>query len=117
GAIVEAFVPLRVALGRLSSAVAPPEAPAESPPECDCPSGHAAAAITPAAVAPPREAPPPGRALYIGLDAAPSGATVNVLLLVKERDHDQLAPMGVEALVADRFVPIVTEDATRALGE
>jgi hypothetical protein len=40
-----------------------------------------------------------------------------VLLLVDEHDYTAFAPMKVEALIADRFVPIVVDDATRALGE
>jgi hypothetical protein len=59
-----------------------------------------------------------GRALFVGFAAALSGTPVNVLLLVDdERPHERHAPLAVEALVADRFVPIVTEDTTRALGE
>jgi hypothetical protein len=59
-----------------------------------------------------------GRSILIGLTAAPSEAPVNILLLVDaERDHTALAPMTIEALVADRFLPIVAEDKTRALGE
>lgn len=121
GAVVEAFVPLAVTLGRLSGAVGSPEAPDDCPPECDCPSGLAATTVTPAAAAaPPAGTPPPatGRALFVGLDAALSEAPVNILLLVEEeRPHDKLAPMTIEALVADHFVPIVASDATRALGE
>ncbi|HET8775151.1 MAG TPA: hypothetical protein VFP80_15220, partial [Thermoanaerobaculia bacterium] len=82
-AVVEAFVPLAVALGRLS--------------------GESVVA---------------GRALFLGLNATPSGAPVNVLLLVgAEAPHEQFAPMKIEALGADRFVPIVADDTTRALGE
>lgn len=121
GAIVEAFVPLAVTLGRLSGAVALPEALEDCPPDCDCPSSPAdrAGAASPAAALPVGTPPPAsGRALFIGLDAALSEAPVNILLLVQEeRAHDTLAPMTIEALVADHFVPIVANDATRALGE
>ncbi|HEX7153695.1 MAG TPA: hypothetical protein VF618_19565 [Thermoanaerobaculia bacterium] len=87
GAVVEAFVPLARALGRLTNPAVP-------------------------------DAVDTGRALFIGLAATPSGAPVNVLLLVaSEERHEQFAPMKIEALVADRFVPIVAEDTTRALGE
>ena len=58
-----------------------------------------------------------GRALFLGLNTTLSGAPVNVLLLVEENDHTAFAPIKVEALVADRFVPIVADDTTRALGE
>jgi hypothetical protein len=40
-----------------------------------------------------------------------------VLLLVEEHNHTAFAPLTIDALVADRFVPIVADDATRALGE
>jgi hypothetical protein len=56
--------------------------------------------------------------LFVGLTKAPSGEPVNVLLLVdQERDHTRFAPMKVGAHVADHFVPVVTDDATRGLGE
>jgi hypothetical protein len=58
-----------------------------------------------------------GRAIYLGCDAPLLGEPINVLLLVEERPHDVFAPMGVEALIAGRFVPITVNDATRALGE
>lgn len=120
GAIVEAFVPLAVSLGRLSGAAASSQAPEDCPPDCDCPSSPADT-ISPSSSAMTLsiEIPPPtsGRSLLIGFRAALSEGPVNVLLLVEERRHEQLAPMKIEALVADRFVPIVASDATRALGE
>ena len=57
------------------------------------------------------------RSIFVGLDAIPSEAPVNLLLLVDERDHKDFAPMRVEVLIADRFEPLVVNDATRALGE
>nr|WP_315249408.1 hypothetical protein [uncultured Duganella sp.] len=99
GALVEAFVPLALLLGRLSAPlVAGPAAP-----------DGADTAIAPGPAA--------GRALYLGFDAPLLGEPVNLLLLVEERRHDKFAPMCVEALVAGRFVPVVVNDATRALGE
>jgi len=124
GAIVEAFVPLALTLGRLDKDIAPIAAtkPSSSrcPPECDCASSHgtnqtqgsdadATATLPSARVT--------GREMYIGLNAAPSEAPVNVLLLVKEKDHSRFAPMSIEAFIADRFVPVVADDKTRALGE
>jgi predicted phage baseplate assembly protein len=127
GAIVEAFVPLAVMLGRLTNTGATAVAPAaaECPPECQCSGAGStdAAGVKPAAgsagtssviPAPPAT----GRTLLVGLTAPPSEAPVNVLLLAdRERDYTALAPMKIEALVADRFVPIVADDTTRALGE
>ena len=88
GAIVEAFVPLEVSIGRFL--------------------GVAASEATLAT----------GRALFVGLNATPSGVPVNVLLLVDtESPHEAFAPMTIEALVADRLLPVVAEDTTRAIGE
>jgi hypothetical protein len=122
GAIVEAFVPLAMTLGRLNDPAAV-EDPAEECPPCQCPpetttttGAPAPAATTTQPAAAPRLA--MGRALFVGLNATPSGVPVNVLLLVdKEAKHEQFAPMKIEALAADRFLPIVAEDTTRALGE
>ena len=122
GAIVEAFVPLALTLGLLtqtSAASEPSKAAADCPPDCDCTTLHAGkaestdAALTVAASATRVS----GRELYIGLAATPSEGPVNVLLLVDERSHAQFAPLQIQALIADRFKPIVAGDATRALGE
>jgi hypothetical protein len=57
-------------------------------------------------------------AIYLGFDAQLSGQPVNVLLLVdQERNHDDFAPLEIAALAGNRFVPLVAQDATRALGE
>lgn len=123
GAIVEAFVPLALTLGRLTKpAVSTDETKpaAECPPDCDCKTLHPNKALTPpgeATTVPSESERISGRELYIGLAATPSEAPVNMLLLVEEKKHAQFAPMTIEALVADRFVPIVVDDATRALGE
>ncbi|HUR83680.1 MAG TPA: baseplate J/gp47 family protein [Thermoanaerobaculia bacterium] len=122
GAIVEAFVPLAVALGRLSGAAATADAqPDPCPLPCGCP-GESEDRRPPAGSRPAAggtaSSTSVGRALFIGLKASPSGVPVNVLLLVdKESPHEQFAPMKIDALVADRFVPIVANDTTRALGE
>jgi hypothetical protein len=88
GAIVEAFVSLAIAIGRLSSPVAAP-------------------------------VPATGRMIFIGLTASPSGTPVNVLLLVEKEhiEHEQFAPLKTDALIANRFEPIVADDVTRAVGE
>jgi hypothetical protein len=116
---VEAFVPLAVTLSRLSNDASTSDGDAACPPDCGCqgtqPAPAATATDTANATASDTVT---GRALLLGLDTAPSGAPVNVFLLVEhERDHGAFAPLVVEALVADRFVPIVARDATRGLGE
>jgi len=121
GAIVEAFVPLALTLGRLTKPAITPETgkPEEHcPPECDCQTLHPKKAESAKGVAKaPGGTRISGREVYVGLAATLSEAPVNVLLLVKETDHTRFAPMSIEALSADRFVPIVADDATRALGE
>jgi len=121
GAVVEAFVPLALMLGRLSHASTPTASSAECPPDCRCHgkkgTGIGASIVTtgqpPASIQPMT-----GRALFIGLEATVSGEPVNVLLLVeKEQDHSGLLPLKIEALVADRFIPIVADDGTRGVGE
>jgi hypothetical protein len=118
GAIVEAFVPLALTLGRLAKNVAVADAPEECPPECDCGKQTAqTSADTAATTAPPDVPPATGRTLFIGLAATPSEAPINVLLLVDERRHTAFAPLKVEALIANSFQPVVVDDTTRALGE
>jgi hypothetical protein len=126
GAIVEAFVPLAETLRRLSSTTASLPASNACPPECDDSSGQVAAAQPlPIAGAVSATQSDGGRAIFIGVAGlrpeAPanvlSGAPVNVLLLVDQREHTSLAPMAIHALAADHFDPIVADDTTRALGE
>ena len=121
GAIVEAFIPLALTLGRLSKNVAVSDTPEECPPECSCGKQHAPPSQTGAEAAavvnPGDVSPATGRSLFIGLAATPSEAPINVLLLVEERKHIAFAPIRVEALIANSFQPIVVDDTTRALGE
>lgn len=126
GAIVEGFIPLAVSLGRLRADGKPLTKPPGDPcpPDCECAgaSGAAGASGTPSAVAaailPPVVSPATGRALFLGFSAELSGAPVNVLFVIdREGDYAKLAPLTVEALVGDRFLPVVSRDGTRALGE
>jgi hypothetical protein len=122
GAIVEAFVPLALTLGRLTKTIPatdPPQPGEACPPDCDCKTLYPIKAETPSGVTSAASEPArlTGREVYIGLAATPSEAPVNALLLVEEQKHTEFAPMSIEALAADRFVPIVADDATRALGE
>lgn len=109
GAKVEAFVPVAVLLGRLSGPLAAAAAHADccAPTADSKPVGDSTSTSSTAS----------GRAVYMGFDAPLLGEPINVLLLVEERPHDEFAPMTVEVLIADRFVPVSVDDATRALGE
>jgi glutathione S-transferase len=109
GAKVDAFVPVAVLLGRLSGP--PPAAAAHA--DCCKPTADS----KPAADSTATSSLASGRALYLGFDAPLLGEPINVLLLVEERAHDAFAPMTVEVLIADRFVPVSVNDETRALGE
>lgn len=122
GAAVEAFVPLSVSLGRLLADGTQAAQQDECPPECSCPGQPAAVAPADASsdeLNPPLPVTPAtGRSLFLGFDAPLSGDTVNVLLMTaSEHDHDALAPLAVEALIGNRFVPLAVKDDTRALGE
>jgi hypothetical protein len=125
GAIVEAFVPLGLMLARLSGTTALATTPPPCPPPCNCSSKSTTAASTNAATASGAATPAAtavvaetGRSLFLGFTKPLLQQPVNVLLLVdQERDHGAFAPLNVEALIGDRFVPIVTHDTTRALGE
>ncbi|MDQ6634882.1 MAG: hypothetical protein M3Z10_09015, partial [Gemmatimonadota bacterium] len=137
GALVEAFVPLAVALGRLSgigasAAAAAPAAKDTDCAPCDCGGSKATTAPAPTSIqsgasnastscgggTPASSTSTGARALFLGLDGTPSGAPVNVFLLVDvERDQSGFAPLTVDAFVADHFVPLVVSDGTRGLGE
>jgi len=125
GALVEAFVPLRVSLGRLrGDGAGTTGAAAPGPPECTCAAYAPELNPVDASVAdlnPPLPlTPATGRSIFLGFDAPLAGAGVNVLVIVgQERDgqDDAFGPLVVEALVGSRFVPLVAKDGTRALGE
>jgi hypothetical protein len=119
GAIVEAFVPLAVTLGRLSKNLVPTGPVDECPPECACGDTHSGtesgtAASRALSASTTRET---GRSIFVGVNATLSESPVNILFLVDEKDHARLAPLAVEALIGDQFVSIIVDDKTRALGE
>jgi predicted phage baseplate assembly protein len=59
-----------------------------------------------------------GPCLFIGIDGTVAGSNVHLLLLAAaEHNYTRFAPLGVQAIVANRFTPIVANDGTRALGE
>jgi hypothetical protein len=120
-AIVEAFVPLSVMLGRLLKAKAATEATGGCSSECNCSKHHDATiskvAANAVAEAAGESASTAGRSIFLGLNATPTEGPVNVLFLVDEKKHSAFAPMVIDALIADRLEPIVAQDKTRALGE
>jgi hypothetical protein len=60
----------------------------------------------------------PARALYLGFNGELAGHGVNLLALVaREQPLAGFAPLRVEALCGEHFVPVPCEDTTRALGE
>lgn len=121
GAQVEAFVPLALLLGRLAYGSYPTSSLVDCPPPCRCYSGQESSSGATAASTIQLAAgtqPVSGRALFIGLDATLSGAPINVLAIVEEeRPHGKFTPLKIEAFTVGSFVPIVTDDRTRALGE
>jgi hypothetical protein len=127
---VEAFVPLAVTLARLLQPTGSGSGAGVStdpcPPPCNCP-GNTTTAPTPAPAAPvataSATAPTPapagaGPCLLVGLAGTVSGADVHLLVLpATEHDNTAVAPLHVQAIVANRFTQIVASDGTRALGE
>jgi hypothetical protein len=124
-ASVEAFVPLSITLGRLRRDTAAAVADANGTTDTegcggDCPGCGAGAAAEAAGTGggAASVAPATGRALFLGFSSPLSGASVNVLsLAARETNHDAFAPLKVEVLVSDRFMPVTTQDGSRALGE
>ena len=117
GAMIEAFVPLIVALSRLERG--PAAATGEScAPDCDC----ASTSMSPTTSAVPLPAMvtgvAPGRALYIGVEAELEGAPINLFFETeKEGGYDTLAPLAAHALDGNRLVRLAAADATRAMSE
>jgi hypothetical protein len=127
---VEAFVPLALTLGRLLL----PDSVADSaanpcPPPCDCP-GETKVTSAPGPAPGPRSAPARTTSatataaidaspfLLIGIEGTLSGSDVHLLVLAAtEHDHARFAPLEVDAIVQNRFTPIVASDGTHALGE
>jgi hypothetical protein len=128
GLNVEAFVPLATLMARLTYG---PGGAADHGgdaciPDCQCdgsPSTSPAPAPNASAAASSGGsgadvAPPTGRAIFLGFAAKLIGEPINVLLLAdQERPFDAFAPLAVDALIGDRFAPLVLHDTTRALGE
>ena len=118
GALVTMFTHLASAMPPSSEQAQASSVPAQSPAECDCHAALLAPAAAPAAgdTAAPFAA--PARALYLGFSAALAGQPVNLLVLVaSEQAFGAFAPLRIEALSGEHFVPVVAEDTTRALGE
>jgi hypothetical protein len=128
GLTVEAFVPLATLMARLTSGPATAASPAAEAciPDCQCEGSLSAspAPVPDASAAVSSSAPGAGavpsadRAIFLGLDAKLLDEPINILLLAdQERGFDNLAPLAVDAVIGDRFVPLVVHDTTRALGE
>jgi len=140
GAQIEVFTPLIYTLTHFQRAASPQEADGDCIPDCDCPEGTASTSAEPKPSAQPKTPSPPGtddcncvppavdsgtvadpragrRALYLGLNTKLLRDPINVMLAAREQNYDVLAPLTVDALVANRFVSVMTKDGTRALGE
>ncbi|MDM0085093.1 hypothetical protein QTI17_31355 [Variovorax sp. J31P179] len=122
GASIEAFVPLALLTKRLQGrGELPPvsSASAAIASTCDCTTQRALVqtAVKGTGAAAASVAAPDGPSLLLGFDASLVGESINLLLLVEERSHDDFAPLAVHALGKDRFEPLTVRDTTRALGE
>jgi hypothetical protein len=123
GAEVEIFTPLAVALARLDAPAPAGDGAAGCIPDCECADGESSAsqALLPAATPPERAKSTPRagrRAIYAGFSKKPAGAPVSLLAVAaREGRYDQIAPLTVDALIGDRFRPVLVTDETRGLGE
>lgn len=124
GAQVEIFTPLKVTLERLDAPASAANQSDNCVPDCDCDTGtpSMSPAPSPAAVqtaSTPATASGAGRrALFLGFTSKLLGQPVNVLFNVeRENDYDAIGPLRADALIGNRFAPIVSDDKTRALGE
>ena len=125
GAEIEVFAPLSITLGRLDGiATNRTEAASdECLDDCECNFGTPsqssdAAAADPAKPLETTAARSAQRALFLGLDSKLLGTPVTVLFAVaREQFYDGNAPLRVDALIGDRFVPLTATDQSRALGE
>lgn len=120
GASVDAFIPVDECLPQLSGAAGPGT---QGSGNSLGPRGGSAQQPTPAqgsAPASPDEHPLTGsgsRGIYLVFDKEIKGSPIRLLFLLADREHDESAPMIVEALRNNRFESVVAEDKTRALGE
>lgn len=122
GALVTAFTP--ISLGLPSSSTEADSPPTSQEPSSDgdclcdaCSTTHEAAGFE-AHPAAETVIAGSGRAIYLGFSAKLVGQPVNVLCVVdQERPHDSFAPLRIEALIGNHFVPVISTDTTRALGE
>src|SRR5205823_5612321 len=126
GAKIEVFPPLSVTLARLDGLPGQSDQPSSEAclPDCDCPGGTpsqspgvpaAATGAAPASDAASRSRLP---ALFLGVNSKLLGQPVNILFAVDhEAPYDQIAPLRVDALIGNCFIPLISTDETRALGE
>jgi len=140
GAQIEVFTPLIYTLTHFQRAASQQTSGGDCIPDCDCPEGTASTSPAPKPSAQPRPPTPPSpddcncappaadsgaiadprsgrRALYLGLNTKLQREPINVMFAALEQNYDVLAPLAVDALIANSFVPIVATDETRALGE
>lgn len=57
------------------------------------------------------------RALFLGFDTPLTGGPIQVLFLVNDGSFDAAYPLRVDALLGNRFKPVVVQDNTRGLNE
>lgn len=124
GAQVEVFTPLKLALNRFDAPALAANQTDSCLPDCECATGAPSMSPAPSPAAAPTASTPATasgagrRALYLGFTSKLLGQPVNLLFNVEqENDYDSIGPLRVDALIGNRFAPIVSDDETRALGE
>jgi hypothetical protein len=123
GAIVEGLVPLSVSLGRLTASRDQDSPSPDASSECECDHDHAtpATGVSPASTsaANPTDAHVTGRSLLLGFDGPVSDDSVRIFFRPEREGDVKVAfeALVVEALVGDRFMPLVANDETHCLSE
>jgi hypothetical protein len=120
---VRAFTPLKYSLPRTGARIAAPGPDAD----CGCDGDETPTVLvtitgcedeapaTPAAAADPNAE--TGRAIYLGFDKPLQGASIAILFIVNDGEHDGAFPLLVEAFTDDGFGAVSVEDETRGLSQ
>ncbi|QDT98543.1 baseplate J/gp47 family protein [Gimesia aquarii] len=125
GATVEAFVPLKLSLGRLIDDASQVAAPSDEAQQADSPDHEGGAAkgehpsedTTQANPKEDSEQVAKGKAIFIGVEGQLRGDLVNMFMLADQQSNSAFVPLTINALVDNHFIWIAAKDDTRGLSE
>ncbi|QDV49900.1 baseplate J/gp47 family protein [Gimesia fumaroli] len=125
GATVEAFVPLKLSLGRLIDDASQAAASSDEAQQADSPDHEEGAAKeehpsedpTQANSKEDSEQVAKGKAIFIGVEGQLRGDLVNMFMLADQQSNSAFVPLTINALVDNHFIWIAAKDNTRGLSE